>query len=211
MASADLLSIHRALLNGEPTAPDRLVRTCLARVYRILRRRHPAVPHETIRDAAVDAALALILKPESYDAARGDLLSYLVEIGDHKVIDWLRAIYRRRERELSIGGATELERLEEKGEVVRDSTPIIPYADRDKLQPDLEAFVESILPDPADRAVLEMVCLDRADSSAVAEALGIAHLPPQEQKAEVKRRRDRIMKRLTRQRERLRRLYYADE
>lgn len=87
--------LHRRLLEGDPTASERLVQACLTSVVQILRRRHIALPREAVEDAAHDALLALIRHPERYDPKRATLLNYLVHIAARRLIDWLRARQRQ--------------------------------------------------------------------------------------------------------------------
>src|SRR5579863_9040337 len=96
--------LYRRLLDGDPTAPERLVAAYVLPLQRILRRRHPALPREVVADAANDALLSLIDRPERFDPGRGvSLLNFLVMIGDRNLIDQLRALERRKRHEISVG------------------------------------------------------------------------------------------------------------
>ena len=69
----------------------------------------------------------------------------------------------------------------------------------------MEALLSEILSDPRDRRVWELVCDGRTPVEEFAAALGLQHLPPGDIRAEVKRQRDRVVKRVQRRREEFRR------
>lgn len=198
VAEDSLLRLHRAMLAGDPRASERLADALAPRLRSLLRRRHAAMPRECLEDAAVDALLAYLQQPERYDPARGSLLNYLTTIADRRISDFLRRQTRR--PEIFVGGSVELEvwagnhyqeSLEE--QAARHSDP-------ETLPPECEALLREILPDPTDRRIWELVCRGRTAVAGFAALLDIAHLPPERQKAEVKRRRDKVVARIRRRR-----------
>jgi RNA polymerase sigma-70 factor, ECF subfamily len=193
----ELPEIHLALLQGDLTASERLVRVCLTDLRRLLTRRHIALPREAVADAAHDAVLAYLSHPERYSEERGDLLNYLIHIADNKMRDWLRAYQRRASRELSVGGALELGLWEAK----HNTGAVDQRVDPDALAPEFEALIADILPDARDRRLLQLICGGRTPVEEFAAVLGIIDLPAEEMRAEVKRHRDRILKRVRRRRE----------
>lgn len=200
MADRDLAGIHRALLDGDPTAPRDLVHACSTPLYAILKRRFAFLPREAVEDALHDALLALIAQPGLYDPSRGSLMNLLVHIGSNKLSDQLRKLHRR-QAEISVGGSVELADLEEKHLEERKYREQEP----DLLPPEVEALLREILPDPRDRRVWDLVCEGRAPVEEFAAVLGLQELPPSEMKAEVKRHRDRVVKKVQRRREEFRR------
>lgn len=205
MAERDDPALQRALLSGDPTTTRDLYNQFSGPLYVLLKHRYTALPQEAVKDAVHDALLALILHPERFDSKQGTLLNYLVRIGANKLSDQVRA-YRRRSREVAMGGAVELEELEanafSEGKGGRqDLLAEVPF-----LPPEVEALLETILPEPRDRRIWELICEGRTAVAEFAVVLEITHLSDEEQRREVKRHRDRVQKRVRRREEAFRRL-----
>jgi hypothetical protein len=62
----------------------------------------------------------------------------------------------------------------------------------------MSQYQAEIIVEDGDREVLRLFLEDERDYEAYAAALGISHLAPEQKRAEVKRRKDRIEKRLER-------------
>src|ERR1051326_2463062 len=150
---ADHAEIFRTLLSGDPTAPARLVDAALGPLTSVLRRQNPALPRDMIEDAAIDALLVVIERPEAYQPDRGSLLNYLLRIARHKLIDAWRAVQRR--REFSAGGSVELELWESNNpqEGQRVSDPANIAGDPDEIPAALLGLVDELLTDPIDRRI----------------------------------------------------------
>lgn len=205
MAERDLGAIHEALLAGDRTASRDLVNTCTSQLYAILKHRYSVFSQETVQDAVNDALIALIVHPERYSPSRGSLINYLVHIGANKLKDQLRS-YRRRANELAVGGTVELAEAEANAHGGDGTGEWDAPAGADLLSPDVEALLVEILPEPQDRRIWELICDGRTAVADFAEVIGIDDLPPEEQRREVKRHRDRVQKRVFRRREEFRRL-----
>ena len=67
----------------------------------------------------------------------------------------------------------------------------------------LSEYGAEIVVEAGDQEVLRLILEEERDYKAYAVALGISHLPPEPMRAEVKRRKDRIEKRLQRLKDRL--------
>jgi RNA polymerase sigma-70 factor, ECF subfamily len=195
-AQEQLTSIHQRLLAEEPTAPQELVNTCVARLYAILKRHFAFVPREEVQDAVHDALLALIVRPELYEPARGSL----VNIGRNKLVDQVRK-FKRRGAEIAMDGTVELAELEAKYLHEHGYAGIEP----EPMPAEVEALLSEILPESRDRQVWDLVCEGRTPVEAFAAVLGLGHLPPEEMKTAVKRHRDRVIKKVQRRREEFRR------
>ena len=205
MLEREFASIHADMLAGEPTADRALVNACVKPLYAILKRSYSLLPPEVVRDAAHDALIALIRQPEQYDSERGTLLNYLVRIGKNKLADQVRAC-RRRSGETAVGGVVELAAAEENAYSGEGSTAWELPAGTDLASPEVEALLRTILPDPRDRLVWELICDGRTAVAELAVVLGISHLSVEEQRRQVKQHRDRVQKRVQRRQEEFRRL-----
>jgi len=203
---AELLVLHRALLEGDPAASERFATACGPRLRALLKRRHAAMPRELITDAATDAILAFITHPERYRPEMGSVFNYLLHIADNRLRDEWRKLRRR--REISVGGSVELALVEANYQGERERQPITD--DPDALPPEVEALLHDILPDPCDRQIWNLICQGHGSTAEFAALLGIAYLPLEEQQAEVKRHRDRIVKRIQRRRQEFRRLLLCE-
>jgi len=188
--------LHQRLLRGDRDAPERLVAECAPLLQRLLRRRYLALPREAVADAANDALLALIRHPERYEPGRLPLLKYLTLIADRKLIDMIRQKIRDSSRIEFVGGLVELAAAESK-EPLDENAPG-PGDDPDRLPPELLGWIEATLPDPADRAFVNLMSEGERDAASYARLIGAAELPDKERAAAVKRNRDRILKRLQR-------------
>jgi RNA polymerase sigma-70 factor, ECF subfamily len=196
VSDSELKQIHQDLLAGDPEAPRRLVSACQGRLHSILKRKYAYLPREAVEDAVNDALLALIGRPERYDPGRGSLMNLLVHVGANKLKDHLRALVRR-EWEIAAGGPVELERLEANN-AQEDAGK---EADPEGLSPEVEELLQQLLPEPEDRRVWDLVCAGRTSVEEFSAALEIVHLPCEERKREVKRHRDRVIKKVQRRRE----------
>lgn len=205
MAEPDVGAIYQALLRGEPTASRNLVNAFSGQLYAILKHRYSVLSPEAVQDAVHDALLALITRPERFNPARGSLINYLVHIGTNKLNDQLRT-FRRRARELAVGGSVELAEVEANAYGGAGTEEWAAPAGADLRSPEVEALLLEILPDPRDRCIWEFICEGRTAVSDFAQMLEIAHLPPEDQRRQVKRHRDRVQKRVLRRQEEFRRL-----
>jgi RNA polymerase sigma-70 factor, ECF subfamily len=194
-----LRPLHYRLLRGDPDSTEKIVALALSPVVRILAHRHAGVLRDAISDAACDALLTYFRQPERFDPAKGRLLSYLVAIGDFRVRDWLRSQMRRDSREVSVGGSVELALCEtnySRGAYAE----LAPFDNEGRLGPEMELLVHDALPDARDRDVLSLIIEGRTEVDVFAAVLGISELPHEERRAQVKRHRDRVLKRLQRRR-----------
>lgn len=219
MAEKDLASrllfVHRALLSGSPTASRDLHLLCLDPLVARLRRQAPHLPRDTWEDAAHDAILTFILNPEKYDSGKSGILGYLTVIAERRMIDAIRResrYLRANIRETDLHSENSVANEDETA-----NTPLEAVAERDGntlmrnrqsqflqesqlLQSDITDLLCELLPDRRDQRVLALVMQGRNATAEYSAALGLEYLPPDEQPREVKRHRDRIMKRVGRAR-----------
>jgi RNA polymerase sigma factor (sigma-70 family) len=201
-----LLTLHRRLLDGDPTASRDLFQALNGPLFSLLRQHGVALPREDVEEAASDALLELFAHPERYDLDQGTLLNFLVTIGKRRLIDRLRA-RKRRPQEISLSLVGE-DVAQPAGETNQWAEA---WSETDELDPDLRELLQEVLPDERDRRMWELVCQGRTAVVEFAGLLGIADRPPDEQKAVVKRERERVVKRVRRRRQEFaRRLWGVD-
>lgn len=216
--SSRLLFVHRSLLSGEVTAPRVLFSLCLEPLVKTLRLKAPKTAREEMwQDAAIDAILELIARPHRYDPRKSAVLTYLSVIAQRRLIDALRRETRQTqvtslETDLAsqsfVAGEDEsantlLERLDQRGDSSQwqlGEAQVLLESSEERAR--LDGILREILPDARDRRAFELIAQGRVATEELAAALELEELPVAEQRKEVKRHRDRIMKRIQRQQSR---------
>ena len=192
--------LHGRLLNGDPTAPSDVAVAFLDSLIDWLRETNPRLPPDTHVQAAEDAILALIHNPRSYAPEERDLEEYLrmSAQGD------LRNILKREQRHHRhrIPWAS-VELSEDAGKYLgREDDPSLPIQLAEQSRELADTVPEAVRRtlSEKERRVLELILVRERRTAVYAEACGILHLTPQEQRREVKRLKDRLKKRMERSR-----------
>lgn len=188
-----LLSLHARLRSGDRLASEALMRLLLARLVADVARGSSRVDEQLIADGVTDALLDYAERPGQFDAGRGVPLDrFLAAAARRNVANLLRGERRRKARERKVG----LRKRE--ADVAQD-----PAAGNTR-QEDLEAIerrraaMDEALTSPEDREVLGLILDGVKETAAFARILGLAHLPADEQRREVRRHKDRITRFLRR-------------
>jgi hypothetical protein len=137
-------------------------------------------------------------RPTTFDPRRLSLVGYLVMSADGDLRNAIAKSERRREDlvgDVELVGLRGKKSSREQIEASRgDEEKLVAHLDVDRIRPQLER----LFPDQADRAALDLL-LDRERSTqAFAEVWGLGNLPGDQQRSEVKRRKDRLKKALER-------------
>lgn len=194
----DALALHQRLLAQDPTAGNDLADAYLERLVVWLGGTAPSVFEDMRLEAAEDALLALIRKPESYSpalqtlevylrlSARGDLRNLLSkERRQNKGrVPWVRV-------ELLPDGGKYLE---------RNDDPALPLRLAEEKQSRLSTLPEAVRRrlSATDLSALELMLQKERRNAVYAELYGLLHLPAAEQERTVKRHKDRLKKVLKR-------------
>jgi hypothetical protein len=149
--------------------------------------REPRATPDEVATAAEIAVLAVIKRPERYDPTRLPLPAYLLMIARRK-LKTVRAAESRHQRSRIPWDSVE-EDLPGRNELAEDDSPSFDH-------PELRAVIATFT--PAEQRVLDLQRCGERRTAVFAEGLGIADRPVSEQEAEVKRVKDRILKRLQR-------------
>lgn len=161
-------------------AIDRLLR----RIPRAVRSLVRGASFDDAYTAACDALLDYLDRPQQFDPSRGLTLEQFLKLAAMRnVINLLKSDRRRRERE------TEYVQRSLAGH--RLSTPERVDALRSKL-------LALLAPMPVEAATLELWLDGERNTRVLATSLGVGELPYPDQRAEVKRFKDRINKRARR-------------
>lgn len=197
-------ALHQRLLGSDPVAPSDLAAAYLDPLTDWLVEHNPRLDPELCATAAEDAILALIKRPASYKPERQTLEVYLRMSAAGDLKNLLRSESRHRRRRANL-------------EAVELSPTMRKYLQDDEADPArllerweeeaaaaervrLPAAVESSR-SPKEAEVMRLMVHGERKTTAYAQALGIAHLPFEQQQREVKRVKDRLKKRLERARE----------
>lgn len=191
------LEIHQRLLLGDPTASLDATELLLAPLIARLQARWPTLDYDTRYDAATEVLVQYLQAPTRYDAARASVLGWLTMQAHGDLTNAYHSKQRRFEQSWIV--ESDLPTSPTSGEPRLDdylpSIEMNPHLDRSRFLADLrDAF-----PDERDRRLLWHIVVDGSRSTdEAAEILGLTHLPAIERAAEVRKNKDRIMKRLRR-------------
>ena len=190
---ATLEALHTRLCGGDRVASEQLVRLLLPYLSAAVAEGCPRIDEQLINDGVVDALLDYCATPAQFDATRGvPVESFLRTAARRNVANALRGERRRKERERKVGN--------EKHELTVADDPVagnIRQEDLARLSERREAILVA-LTSPTDRDVIVLWLDGVRDSSAYAALLHITHLPTDEQRAEVEREKERILRFLRR-------------
>lgn len=180
-------ALHEALLKGDPTASARIFEALLEPLVDRLGFKWRPLDRRDIEEQAADSLISYITNPHRYDPRRASLLTYLTLDADGDLKNAYRSPRRRREQ---LSGD-----VEDPPSPRNETTDAELFAEDDRV---LFARLRDAFPSEADRQVIHLLMEGERSTAVYAEVLGIAGLSPEEQKAEVKRVKDRIKKRLGR-------------
>lgn len=194
------LDIYARLRDGDPVASSDLAVAYIEPLTAWLVRGERGADDHLCAQAAEDAILSLIRNPGSYDPARGALDVYLRMSARGDLRNALAAERRhssRREKleviELTGSGRNPYQEESDPARIV-------------EREEDIELLRQVISPDVVstftreEQWALDLMLQGERRTSAFAHVLNITHLPEVDQKREVKRAKDRIKRRLQRQR-----------
>jgi RNA polymerase sigma-70 factor (ECF subfamily) len=197
-SAEECLSLHLRLCEPDPVAPADLCQACLGPLVHWLETQFPWADPHLRETAAHDALLAYVQAPQRYQPERGPLPAYLRMAARRDLYNLMKREERHHRRRVA-WSAVELR--EEAGNIPgREEDPSRLLADREESER-WEAVLRAVRQacTEGERRVLELMLAGGRGTAACALALGLTGLPVAEQEREVKRAKDRIMKRLERE------------
>lgn len=192
-----LAALHQQILAKDPTAPTRLFEALGTSVPGGLFRKYGrTLTFQDCEDFAVDAFMTYLASPGKFDPERASLSTYLFLIAQSAILRRLRhndrtAAFTR--------DAVELEALDvynEGGGEVSDG-PAEAYQVTMAKQ-EVAIRRPRIHLTPNEEAAFDLMLSGERSTKAFALVLGLAALPPDEQRKQVKRFKDRVGKRIDR-------------
>jgi RNA polymerase sigma-70 factor, ECF subfamily len=192
------LEVHRRLLQGDPTASLDATELLLNPLITRLRARWPTLDHDTNYDAATEVLVQYLQAPARYDPVKASVLGWLFMQAHGDLINGYRTKQKRFEQSWVVESG--LPASQASGEPSR----LDDYLPPTEMNPRLDssrvlAAIREAFPDDRDRRLLWHVVVDGSQSTdEAAEILGLTHLAAAERTTEVRKNKDRIMKRLRR-------------
>jgi DNA-directed RNA polymerase specialized sigma24 family protein len=194
------LTLHQRLLAGDPRAPSEIFELFEDRLTSVVRSTVPKlIDPGDVNAAMADALLKYFRSPSVYDPSKSSLLTWLCNHARHNALSQLREHGRR------LGRLEQFEEVVRIGLVGRDNKRDgeDEFLDALEVNQIMERHSHEIATDPGDLEVFLLMAAGTKDEAVFIEALGLTGLPT-ENRAEVRRRRDLIRKRLERLRSKLR-------
>jgi RNA polymerase sigma-70 factor (ECF subfamily) len=194
------LSLHRRLVDGDVTASADLATKFLDPLIDwLVEKNSSKVPKDICIEAAEDALIALVKSPRSFNPDRGmRLFAYLRMSAQGDLRNILRREGRQRQREM---GFRNVELSRRAGKYLAEDGDQLRLLE---IQEESARVTEQVvsparhgLPEAELRA-LDLMLEGERKTAVFAEVLGISHLPKKVQRAQVKRLKDKLKKRLER-------------
>ncbi|MDC0713603.1 sigma-70 family RNA polymerase sigma factor [Stigmatella sp. ncwal1] len=182
----DEAGLHERVLQGDPVAPVDVFQTYMEQILKILIQER-GCDLDVAHDSAIDAVMSYLGEPGRYDPKKGRLSTYLIQVAKNRASDRHRAATAQARRDQDYAKVFTLQQKPPK-EAMEDAVE----ARR------LLHIVQKLLKREKDKITLEHYLQDERSTEVLAEALGLKNLTPEEQKREVKRHKDRLMKFLER-------------
>jgi hypothetical protein len=186
----ELSALFQGVRNGDKLAITDFLAAILDPLVNHLHRWRPQADEHACLTAAEDAVLALLRDPTIYDPAQRGLIGFLRMAAERDLENVLQKElrhHRKRENRDCVELAPDPRNSEEEG--LADDLPSFDDSD---IAVEIDGFTAT------ERAVFELMRTGERATAAYVPLLGIEHLPEAEQAREVKRVKDRIIKRLQR-------------
>lgn len=185
--------IHERILGSDKIAPAELAEAVLALLERHLRMNHQKIrDEELIADAAVDAVMTYVKEPAKFDPSKRSLLGYLKMAANGDLLNRLAKEGRRKDR--SPGGTDPAVELDESaGKMLAG----VRHAADEHIDPVSKTIVR-LFTTERDRRIAHLIVEGERSTAKFAALLGIAGRPTDEQRAIVKKHKDRVKKVLQR-------------
>ncbi len=188
-----LCALHDRLLRGDRLASEELARLLLLPLVEEIARRLRTTDEQIITDGVIDAVLDYCGDPQKFNTDKGVPLDrFLATAAWRNVQNLLTGERRRKERERKVGNK------KREADVAVD--PVARNIRREELRQldGREAAMFAALDDPKDKEILRLKLDGVRDTASFARVLKITHLPVAEQREEIRRHKDRIIRFLRR-------------
>lgn len=191
------MELHRRLLERDPTATAELAQAVYPGLVRRLSREFEAqkdwmLPH----DAATEAFMAYVKKPDRFDPTKRSLPGYLLMAARRDLLNMIASERRRGSKVIAVGDVELGARAG--NEIMKPMKPAADDPVDRAISEEARRAIEELFDDPKDRDLMQLVVDGERSTRRFAEVLGVGDRPAAEQRRLVKRHKDRIKKRLQR-------------
>jgi len=182
------LELHQRLLQNDVLAPQAACLAFLPALTAYLQHKFPSADPHLHATAATDALMDYLRQPHRFDPSRGNLYSYLCLIAQRDFQNLQRNARRHRHVELpeEFGNSSQ--------STVLDA--ILAAEQYEQSQRQLAQLAQRL--PQLDQRVLRLMLQKERSTSVYARAMHLDHLSHHQQQRQVKRAKDRILKRLLR-------------
>jgi RNA polymerase sigma-70 factor (ECF subfamily) len=188
-----LCALHERLLSGDRLASEELSRLVLPALVEELVRRFPRADEHLIRDGVIDAVFDYCTDPQRFDASRKVPLDRFLATAAWRNVDNLFVAERRRkQRERRAGGK------KSEADVGLDPVARNIQQEEQKQAEQKRQALSAALKTSQDREMLALWLDGVKNTREYARALNITHLSFEQQKDEVYRNKERIIRFLRR-------------
>jgi hypothetical protein len=183
-------TLHQRLISGNLTAPAEIAETYLPFVLIRLTNRFPSLPDPQWVEMAVDdALLAYLRQPTNYDPTRLSLGRYLLMTARGDLLNLIR-----KEQKSGLAGKFQFVELDDPAreyEVEEDGVLSVEEQVAIITSP-VWTRLASLLTEPIDQEIAILMLEGIRETGEYAAVLKVSDLPEEQQRAEVKRNKDRI-------------------
>lgn len=187
-------ALHARLVAGDATASAEVAERYLTGLIEVLRRKYPkehARDETIVWDAATEALLGYVVSPTTFDPDRRTLQGYLFMSAKGDLLNARAKAQREHSREKS-SDPVELSQL------ARNTEVRAPKAERELEHQELWTRIRELVPDPTEQEVVALMIEGERDTIAYAAVMSIGDQGEAEQRAAVKRMKDKLKARLKR-------------
>lgn len=195
----EAVSLYNRLLANDPTASSELAEGFLTPLIHWLQKQNRRIAPELVCQAAEDAILNLIRKPSTFDPGKNLTLEKYLRMSAQGDLRNVLAKEKRKQGQEISWNVVELS--DQRGKYLgKEDDPSLPLQVAEKMEElgqVVSAQIRQGLTEPELR-VLDLMLQGERRTIRFAEAYGIAHLEPADQKRQIKRVKDKLQKRLDR-------------
>ncbi|MCE9672620.1 sigma-70 family RNA polymerase sigma factor [Myxococcus stipitatus] len=179
---AEEQALHERILAGQSLAHRDVFRVFMDPIIDILCKRR-GQSREDAYDATIDVIYSYLRAPARYDPTRGPLHNYLTQAAVKKTLDRFRSNEARQRREQEFGDVFELRARtpKESMEITVEARLAVDRIEQQELQ-------------EMDRTFLKLYLQGERSTHILATAMGLPQGSEMDQRREVKRHRDRLLK-----------------
>jgi RNA polymerase sigma-70 factor, ECF subfamily len=187
--------VHSRLASGDVTAPAELYKALFAPLVGWLASKRRAVERDLLLDAATDALVAYLKRPQAWDEAKSTLVSYICMVADRDLLNLMEKARRRQRYEVL---KSDVEDAQQDRNVVLDDNET-----KQSLQEAVAALHNNIK-SKQDLEFVAMMLSGERSTEKFAVLLGLGNETAEKKARLVKQHKDRLKKVLQRMKERQR-------